>query len=385
MSSLPLLYRHRQSRARRSRPKAMRGCLQSRCAGFSLVEIMVGMVIGMLGIIVMMQVFALAEAQKRATTGGGDAQSNGAIALYGIQRDIRQAGYGLSDVNLLGCNVQLRTAPSVVTLPSIAPLTINPASIPPGDANTDTLLVVYGNANAAPVGDTITGQPAVWLTYHLPQIYSVGAPGNFNVGDQVIAFPAARPSPCNLTMEPVVAVPALGDTSYNIEVATGQTIGSSGRLYDFGPAPKILAYAIRNATLTFCDYMVNDCSIAANTGNAAIWVPIASNIVSMRAQYGKDTNVPMDDMVNAYNQTTPIAACDWVKTLAVGLVLVARNGNFEKNIVTTTAPTWTGTSETPPIPIDLSADSNWQYYRYKVFETVIPIRNALWVGVIPGC
>ncbi|MCX7179106.1 MAG: prepilin-type N-terminal cleavage/methylation domain-containing protein, partial [Proteobacteria bacterium] len=55
--------------------------------GFSLVEIMVGMVIGMLGIIVMMQIFALAEGQKRSTTGGGDAQNTGAIALYGLQRD----------------------------------------------------------------------------------------------------------------------------------------------------------------------------------------------------------------------------------------------------------------------------------------------------------
>ena len=45
-------------------------------AGFSLVEIMIGMVIGMLGIIVMMQIFALSEGQKRTTTGGGDAQNN---------------------------------------------------------------------------------------------------------------------------------------------------------------------------------------------------------------------------------------------------------------------------------------------------------------------
>jgi type IV pilus assembly protein PilW len=371
--------RHRQSR---SRPKATQRCLQSRCAGFSLVEIMVGMVIGMLGIIVMMQVFALAEAQKRSTTGGGDAQSNGAIALYGIQRDIRQAGYGLSDVNLLGCNLQLRTAPSVVTLPSIAPLTINHPSIPAGDANTDTLLVVYGNASVAPQGDGITAQPLAWLTYHSPQIYSVMAPGSFNVGDQVIARPPNRASPCNLTMEPVVAVPAPGDTSYNVEVATGQLYGTGSRLHDLGPAPKIWAYAIRNGNLTFCDYMANDCSVAGNTGNAAIWVPIASNVVSLRAQYAKDTNTPMDGIVDTYNQTAPATACDWAKTLGVDIVMVARNGNFEKNPVTPSAPTWTGT---PTIPIILSADSNWQYYRYKVFETVIPIRNVLWMGAQAGC
>jgi type IV pilus assembly protein PilW len=52
---------------------------------------MVAMVIGMIGMIIMMQVFSTAEGQRRATTGTGDAQSNGAMALYALQRDIRQA------------------------------------------------------------------------------------------------------------------------------------------------------------------------------------------------------------------------------------------------------------------------------------------------------
>jgi type IV pilus assembly protein PilW len=47
-------------------------------AGFSLVEIMVGLAIGMLAVIVILQVFALSEGRKRTTTSGGDAQSNGA-------------------------------------------------------------------------------------------------------------------------------------------------------------------------------------------------------------------------------------------------------------------------------------------------------------------
>jgi type IV pilus assembly protein PilW len=60
---------------------------------------MVAMVIGMIGIIIMMQVFASAEGQKRTTTGTGDAQSNGAMAIYTLQRDIREAGYGFNAMN----------------------------------------------------------------------------------------------------------------------------------------------------------------------------------------------------------------------------------------------------------------------------------------------
>src|SRR3989338_976279 len=69
--------------------------------GFSLVEIMVGMVIGLLSTIVVMQVFATFEGQKRTSTGGSDAQTNGGISLYTIERDIRMAGYGFADA--AGC------------------------------------------------------------------------------------------------------------------------------------------------------------------------------------------------------------------------------------------------------------------------------------------
>src|SRR5512146_2394536 len=99
-------------------------------AGFTLVETVVGMVIGMLGLIIMMQVFSLSESQKRSTTGSGDATSGGAIAMYGLQRDLRQAGFGASDPKMLGCSLLLRAG---VTLNAIAPLTINHAGIPAGD------------------------------------------------------------------------------------------------------------------------------------------------------------------------------------------------------------------------------------------------------------
>lgn len=72
-------------------------------AGFGLVEIMVGVVIGMLAIIVMMQVFSLSEERKRTTTGGGDAQSTGVIAFYQLQRDLGQAGYGFGTTELFNC------------------------------------------------------------------------------------------------------------------------------------------------------------------------------------------------------------------------------------------------------------------------------------------
>lgn len=359
-----------------------------RSTGFSLIEIMVGMVIGMIGIIVMMQVFAVSEGYKRTTTGGDDAQSNGAIALFGLQRDMRQGGYGSSAFSLIGCNVLLRAG---VTLNAMAPVTINHASIPAGDANTDTVLVAYGSANGSPEGDNINITPPDTKTYPVP------TPTSFTVGDQIIVEPAARPSPCALTLEPIVS-----KSGANLVVATGTasaTIGST--IYNLGPAPRVVAYAIRSGNLTVCDYTVNDCSSVASVGDSTIWVPSANNIVSMRAQYGRDTSVPMDAIVDLYDRTTPVSsattfACDWARISAVRIALVARSGQYDKKIVSTSAPAWAGTTAGNPSgsesnPIDLSknpdgtANPNWQYYRYKLFQTVVPIRNVTWKGVQKGC
>ena len=78
---------------------------RERLSGFGLVELMVAMVIGMLGIVVMMQVFSMFEGQKRTTTSGDDAIATGAIALYSLQRDIQRAGWGISDITLIGCTI----------------------------------------------------------------------------------------------------------------------------------------------------------------------------------------------------------------------------------------------------------------------------------------
>ncbi|MCX7174332.1 MAG: PilW family protein [Proteobacteria bacterium] len=379
-------------------------------SGFSLVEIMIGMVIGMLGIIVMMQIFALAEGQKRATTGGGDAQNNGAIALYGVQRDIRQAGWGNSDLKVIGCDVLLPTTrgvggPPAVTLNPMAPVTINHPAIPPGDANTDTLLMVYGNTNGTPQGD---GFVAANTTAN---IFQVQTPTSFTVNDWVIAIARnrpAQPASCATILDRVacigIACAAAIPSAANVVVATGAAVNSllggapSSTLYNLGQAPKILVYAIRGGNLTLCDYMAKDCGAAGNTGNATIWVPIGSNIVSLRAQYGRDTTnlaaPAMDGVVDIYDQTSPdlqtannvapspTTGCGWARISAIRLVLVARSGQYEKSLVTTAAPAWLGTATTP---IVLAGLANWQNYRYKIFQTVVPLRNIAWLGAQAGC
>ncbi|MCJ0765187.1 PilW family protein [Variovorax terrae] len=370
-----------------------------RARGFSLIEIMVGLVIGMLAVVIIMQIFASSEASKRTTTGGDDAQINGTIALYGLERDIRASGYGLSTYNLLGCSLSYTPSgeSAAVTLSAIAPTTINPATslVPAGDASTDTLLVMYGNSNSPSEGDVMIAASTAGI-YQV----SVPAPPAFNAGDYVIAQVATRPSPCNLTRDKIASI-----TGSSLAVSPGTAgMAINSIVYNLGPAPVVRAYAVRNGNLTVCDYMVYNCGSTSYTGtlNSAVWVPIASNIVSLRAQYGRDasTGATMLGAVSTYDQITPGSAadtsglsvfCSWARALAVRVAVVARSAQYDKAMPTAAAPLWDGstvnaTSPTNPtaVTIDLTGNTSWQYYRYKPLQTTIPLRNSIWQGSQPS-
>lgn len=98
----------------------------------SLVDLMVGMVLGLIGTIIIFQVFEVSERVKRSTTSGGDAQQNGVAALFALERGVRQAGYGFN-------------ASDVLAIPPPAPLTVTA-----GAANQpDSISIVYRPSNNA--------------------------------------------------------------------------------------------------------------------------------------------------------------------------------------------------------------------------------------------
>jgi type IV pilus assembly protein PilW len=373
-------------------------------AGFSLVEVLVAMVIGLIGLIVMMQMFSVFEAQKRTTSSGDDALSGGAVSLYGIQRDMQQSGWGISSLELIGCSVSGLLAGGA-NLPMV-PVTINSAAITGQDANTDTLLIVSGNGNGNVEGDLIDSLPG-------GNAFAVHTPKAFYVNDRVVAAPKARTDPCNLASTNVTAV-----ASPNVSVgAVAAGIGTGDLLFSLGATPAVRAYAVRNQNLTVCDYRVNNCGSAGNNGNSAIWVPIANNVVSLRAQYGRDSAlVQMDAIADVWDQTVPTTAtpisstgakntpaCALARILAVRIALVARSSQPEKQLaggahVTAAVPPWAGSD-----PVAVAADATeaaavafsfpspdptwptWQDFRYKIFQTVVPLRNITTMGVREQC
>ncbi len=83
---------------------------------------------------------------------------------------------------------------------------------------------------------------------------------------------------------------------------------------------------------------------------------------------------------------------DLRRLLAVRVAVVARSSQGEPAIArcttTTSQPTWQagdvvdGQLVDTPIAIDRnpdgSANANWRCFSYRVFDTVVPLRNLLW-------
>ena len=347
-------------------------------SGFSLIEILVGLVISLLVTLVIMQVFSVFEGQKRSTTGTADAQTNGNIALYNVQRDVQLAGFGLpvfaKTNSPLFCN---DAVDPTKTDERVSPVVITDGGAAAGAS--DTITVRYGStlSGGIPVQvslATVTTAPAM----------SVGVSNNMGcqVNDTAIIVNGTScvitsvTGPTDIAVPPVPTVP---DTTH-IELQVGTGVIANANIACMG---NWSAYT----------FAVNNNQLERN-GAANV-----AEIVNMQAQYGisaAGNNNQVTEWVNATGATwgPAITTANRNRIKAVRIAIVARNGLLEKEDITTACssitdanPTglcaWDATSANPtiasPAPtIDLSSITDWQKYRYRVFETIIPIRSMIW-------
>jgi type IV pilus assembly protein PilW len=333
--------------------------------GFSLVEIMVGLAIGMLATLVIMQVLNSFQTQQRRTTGNTDAQTSGGLAMYLLQRELQLGGYGLPVFDTtnpaLGCS-------TVTDSTTGNPMDISPVSIidgGTGPGGSDQIIVRYGDAqtggiNARSVTFTGTTQVA-FTTYFAPYLYASG------------------PNNCPITASdcpaPQLVMVASGGTCTISPVSNSSAIAVT--------SSASLAYLGSWNTVTFA---VNNGQLERNG------IAIGPSVVSMQAQYGISavaTSNVVTQWVDATGATwgSP-AIADRNRIKAVRIAIVARNDKPEGSDVTAACssltaanPTglcaWEGTATSPAPEISLAA-ADWQRYRYRVFETIIPLRNVIW-------
>jgi type IV pilus assembly protein PilW len=119
-------------------------------------------------------------------------------------------------------------------------------------------------------------------------------------------------------------------------------------------------------------------------------------VVNLQAQYGISTSANNNNVtqwVDASGSTwdaTVMTVANRNRIKAIRIAVVARNDKMDPDVVsggcssmTASAPTglcaWAGDSTSPAPTIDLSpGNGSWNRYRYRVFETIVPLRNVIW-------
>lgn len=122
--------------------------------------------------------------------------------------------------------------------------------------------------------------------------------------------------------------------------------------------------------------------------------PPGNSIVNIQAQYGVAPagSQQVTQWVDATGVWAAPTAADIKRIKAVRVAIVARSVQMEKENISTACssttaanPTgvcaWAGTATNPAPAIDLSNIPDWQRYRYKVFETIVPLKNVIWANL----
>lgn len=376
-----------------SPPAASNSVAPGRQRGFTLVELMVAVVIGLLTTLVIAQVLLYSEGHRRTTTAGSDAQVNGALAMYALQRDIQMAGYGFaSSPELIGCPIQARYNGADIATGSATPAfptALVPVVIDATDPLHNAVLVLSSSKDtyAVPTRVIAPSYDPAMLTkkYAFPVTSELGV----DAGDLMLA---AKDGATKCEVFRVSTTPATPQQIDRKDDEAGwNPIGFPSAVYADGDALVNLGTLVHNAYTIGAGNALQQTRFVLSAGGAPGYTAptdLFPNIVNLQAFYGKDTDG--DGTIDLYDQVTPATTAAWQQVLAVRIALVARSAQYEKEEVTTSNPLWT-VADSPamdPAPADcaggkcltlkVDALADWRHYRYKVFDTVIPLRNMVW-------
>lgn len=346
--------------------------------GVTLIELMIGLLLGLVVVLVTAQVLSFAEGQKRVTTGGADAQVNGALGLYTLQREIQMAGYGLlADLGSLGCPITANHATAGAFNWTLAPVTITA-----GVGGAPDTVTVMSSSRAYAVPASISVDHPI-----TSDRFTVRSALGMSAGDMLFVVPVAISATnwcaayqvtqvANIN-QAVHAITSPWNSGAQVAPAAGYVAGD--RIVNAGQLTlrtfSIDAnYSLQQRTL----------DLASGGWQAQELFP---QIVMLRALYGKDTNA--DNVVDTYDNTTPTTNAGWRQVRAVRIALVARSSSYQKDEVTTADPQWdvgtvvtiagtTACGSSKCLALPVSGVPDWKHYRYSVFEVTAPLRNVIW-------
>ena len=349
--------------------------------------------------------------------------------MFTLERDLKLAGYGFGNAAAMGCTVTAfdisRTAPGLFNFTMVPVLITHGVGGAP-----DTIAVLYGSgttmssaqtfSNLTPLSmrlNTRTGMRngdlviAADLGNAVCGLFEVV--GNANADALSIDFGAGGYTNYMDNANVSGSVAAVALSAAELELLQARFLNNSGvarfnnntvpvglgivgAAFNMGTSPRHNVWQITNRRLlTFTNTLDNQVTATE----------VAEGIVNLQAEYGVDTDA---DLIVEWTAANPAV---WTDLRAVRVALLARSQQFEKNAVLSNDPTdllddtevrvtrnppaWAGGAFTMT-NLDGTADSDplgaaegpvgatpclpnyWRCYRYRVYETVIPLRNMLW-------
>ena len=345
--------------------------------GVGLIEIMVSVVIGMLIVLMIFQIYLVTEGQKRTITSSNDAQENASYGLFLLSQELAGAG------NVIAVTVPPLKTPALSGCAMLRPI---PVVIAAGAtaSDPDTVTAFFGGSGALSTPTPMLNNATI------PGAYQVAGPVGFSPNDVIAAVQGTN---CTLstinsvggvTVAPGTGIATITHTltltpgnnnavTYNATSASVINLGQGDR---FGRT----LYSVDPAKSTLTTQSLLPAVLPAT--------PVVSNVVNLKAEFGLDTD--NDGNVDTWQPATgnwssanlplqPLGAdgtYPWQQIRAVRVAIVTRSDKYETDAVT---PGPVAILCSPaPCSVSMPLTSDQQHYRYKVLETIVPLRNAVW-------
>jgi type IV pilus assembly protein PilW len=239
-------------------------------------------------------------------------------------------------------------------------------------------------------------------------------PYGFALGDAIVVVPERGERQCALAQISRLSAPEtsptvqFGDLDYRYNKGElGRNFdGDAARLFNLGPGDTLAfhTWSVHNGVLRLSATNLAGSSAAGAAGE--VGQAVADNIVSLKAQYGFDTRAAAQfdpeqglqvsrwsaGMVDADGDGVSGGGGDYQRVAALRIAVVARARSPERADASgachaTAAPYTVFDTAQPfgvepvPVTLDLQVEGDtvdWRCYRYRTFETIVPLRNAGW-------
>jgi type IV pilus assembly protein PilW len=334
-----------------------------------LIDVLVGLAVGLLSMVIVHQAFVVLDTVRRNAAAAADAQSSGAFALFTLASQIGNAGAGTA-----GAARWLDTCPAATDVTT----TLRPIDV----------LITDGGAADRP--DSLVVRQALAPIIATPATFAsvapagasfrVESPDGFEVGDRVVA--TSRTGSCAMTQVTAVGASAGGVVEL-AHSAVSIDLPVTSVLLNLGPATRAstLRYDVVSGALRSTDLANGDAP-----------VPLASNVVNLKFQYGIDSDADgtLDTWVGASSPgawtpalllAAPRATLERIKAIRIGIIV--RSDRIDRAL--TRGFHWVlfdcERDDKAACPGRLEgtiAASASGSYRYRAFETVVPLRNVIW-------